>query len=189
MSFNLDDFVSACREAATASTPHLAVRELMQQTVSDPAAISSALAQPEKFDQVGDMLIGHDRVVFEDESVTVFLVDTVPGHLQPPHDHQMMAVIGVYEGIENNRFFVRDATTDEGPGLKQISVTSVEPGDVLPIGPDTIHAIGAEGPELCRALHVYLGALSSVSRSLFDPRTGLEEPLDEARYNSLIVPA
>ena len=48
--------------------------------------------------------------------------------------------------------------------------------------PDAIHAIGAADGAWTRALHVYLGGLSTVRRSIFHPETMAEEPLTLGRY-------
>jgi len=181
MTFSLEQFVADCRNAVEQPEPFEAVCELMQRTVADSDAVNDAIERPTELTRVGDIAIGFDKILYEDDRVTVFLVDTEPGHLQPPHDHQMHAVIGVYEGIEHNRFFKRKQGALESAGEKDIG-----PGDVLRIHPVTIHAISAGASKPCRALHVYLGGLSDVDRSLFDPKTGREEPMTAERYDGFI---
>lgn len=181
MTFSIDQFITDCREAAVGENAFEATSEIMRQAVNDPAAVRAAISPPAELTYVGDMAIGFDKILFEDATVTVFLVDTEPGHLQPPHDHQMYALIGVYEGVERNRFFAR-----ENGGLKPAGEQNIEAGKVLRIHPSTIHAISASGSESCRALHVYLGGLSSIDRSLFDPQSGKEEPMTSDRYDGFI---
>jgi len=181
MSFSIEQFVADCREAVEQPEPFEAVSELMQKAVSDPGAVNAAIEPPAELTKVGDVTIGFDKILYEDDRVTVFLVDTEPGHLQPPHDHQMHAVIGVYDGVEHNRFFRRKDGALESAGEKDIG-----PGDVLRVHSATIHAISAGASKPCRALHVYLGALSTVDRSLFDPQTGHEEPMTPERYDEFI---
>jgi len=79
----------------------------------------------------------------------------------------MNAYIGVYEGCEHNHFYRR-----ERDALKHVKSKVVAAGEVLSIGPDGIHTVQSYGGEPCQALHVYLGALSTVERSLFDWDTG-----------------
>ena len=57
------------------------------------------------------------------------------------------------------------------------------------MAPDAVHAIAAAGPEQCRAIHVYLGPISTVERSLFHPETFAEEPLTIERYAEFGRPA
>jgi len=185
MVFHIDTFVANCRQLAREPGSAEALVSLMRETVADPAAVAGAVA-PLDGDEMtaGNLVLGRDHIVFEDESVTVFIVETEPGVLQPPHDHQMDAVIGVFEGEERNRFFNRD---DAGQ-VAQYGETLMKPGDVLAIRPDMIHAISAPADRRCRALHVYLGALSSVKRSIFDPQDGAEYAMTEARYARFCQP-
>ena len=107
--FDTRQFVIECRVASAVNDAVTATRAVVREAVRALAA--GALALP-PLDSVhalhaGDLLLGRDRTLFEDESVTVAVVETEPGHLQPPHDHSMCAVIGVFEGGERNRFYRR----------------------------------------------------------------------------------
>jgi len=179
MVFHLDNFVASCRQVAGESDASSALVTLMQNAVADPEAVAVAVAPLDGDEQTaGELVLGRDRILFEDESVTVFIVETEPGVLQPPHDHQMDAVIGVFEGAERNRFFKRGADDR----VIQYGETLVEAGDVVAIRPDMVHAISAPAGRRCRALHVYLGALSTVTRSIFNPVNGEAKPMTDERY-------
>ena len=177
--FDTRQFVAECRAAAAANDAVTAARAVMREAVR---ALASGVATLAPLDSVhalraGDLLLGRDRTLFEDEAVTVAVVETEPGHLQPPHDHSMCAVIGVFEGGERNRFFRRS------DGRARLATRRVvRPGEVIALRERTIHAIGAEAGERCRALHVYLGPLGLRPRSLFHPETGIEEPFDLDTY-------
>ena len=104
MLFDTRQFVSECRDAASASDAVTATRAVVREAVR--ALASGAVALP-PLDSIharhgGGLLLGHDRTLFEDDAVTVAVVETEPGHFQPPHDHSMCAVIGVFEGGERN---------------------------------------------------------------------------------------
>lgn len=183
--FDTNLFVSDCRRAVADSDPLPAVRNVVQQAVD--ALIGERVALdplPSRYAcRSGDLLLGHDRTVYEDANVTVVIVETEPGHLQPPHDHGMCAVIGAFEGAESNRFFHRDGSLVT-PATRRV----VRPGDVIAMREDTVHAIGADGQTRSRALHVYLGGLSATSRTLFHPDTGVGEPFDFDTYLSYVRP-
>lgn len=177
--FDTRQFVSECRDAASANDPVTATRAVVRDAVR---ALASGVVSLPPLDSTyarrsGSLLLGRDQTLFEDDSATVTIVDTEPGHLQPPHDHSMCAVIGVFEGGERNRFFRR---TDGQARLATRRV--VRPAEVIALRERTVHAISAEADEPCRALHVYLGPLSSRPRSLFHPETGTEEPFDFDTY-------
>ena len=177
--FDTRQFVTECRAAATANDAVTATRAVVREAVR---ALASGVVTLPPLDSIharrgGDLLLGRDRTLFEDEEVTVAVVETEPGHLQPPHDHSMCAVIGVFEGGERNRFFRR---VDDRARLATRRV--VRPGEVIALRERTVHAISAEAGERCRALHVYLGPLDLRPRSLFHPETGVEEPFDFDTY-------
>ena len=177
--FDVKQFVSECRDAASARDAVTATRAVVREAVRGLA--SEAIALP-PLDSIyarhgGGLLLGHDRTLFEDDTVTVVIVETEPGHLQPPHDHAMCAVIGVFEGGERNRFYRRT-----GNQARLATRRVVRPAEVIALRERTVHAISADAGERCRALHVYLGPLASRPRSLFHPETGIEEPFDFDSY-------
>ncbi|MDD9982040.1 MAG: hypothetical protein OXU81_11895 [Gammaproteobacteria bacterium] len=177
--FDTRQFVNECREAASANDPVTATRAVVREAVR---ALASGVATLPPLESIyarrsGGLLLGHDRTLFEDDAATVTIVETEPGHCQPPHDHAMCAVIGVFEGGEQNRFYRR---TEGRARLATRRV--VRPAEVIALRERTVHAISADAGEPCRALHVYLGPLSSRPRSLFHPESGMEEPFDFDTY-------
>lgn len=180
----LEDFVIACRGAASSPDALTEVRSLLTGLVADPARLADRIPTPPP-GECG--LCGADITLFEDDDVTIIVVHSRPGMIQPPHDHSMPALIGVYEGGESQRFFRRDATADDA--LVQTPGRTIHSGEVLSLGSSTIHAISTSDDRWSRAVHVYLGPLSSVDRSLFDPATSQPEPMTTARYDELSVAA
>jgi len=62
------------------------------------------------------------------------------------------------------------------------STRRVEPGHVIAIKPDGIHSVeAANGVPSCD-IHVYLAALTSIKRSLFDWDSGEVIPFTEANF-------
>ena len=177
--FDTSQFVNECRDAASANDPVTATRAVVREAVRALASGAATLPALESIyaRRSGNLLLGHDRTLFEDDAATVTIVETEPGHYQPPHDHAMCAVIGVFEGGERNRFYRR---TDGRARLATRRV--VRPAEVIALRERTVHAISADAGEPCRALHVYLGPLSSRARSLFHPESGIEEPFDFDSY-------
>ena len=177
--FDTRQFVTECRDAASASDAVTATRAVVREAVR---ALASGVVTLPPLESIyarrgGGLLLGRDRTLFKDDAVTVVIVETEPGHLQPPHDHSMCAVIGVFEGGERNRFYRRT-----GVGVRLATRRVVRPAEVIALRERTVHAISAEAGECCRALHVYLGPLDSRPRSLFHPESGAEEPFDFDTY-------
>ncbi len=166
--FVLDDFMQQLRAAAIADEPVKRVRDLMTEAFRDPEAIRAAMPD---FDN-------DDEILFEDDSVSIWFVRFVPGLHVPPHDHQTTATIGVYEGAEDNHFYLR-----ESGRLVHKTSKRVEPGDVIALKPDGIHSVeAANGKQSC-GIHVYLAKLSTIERSLFDWESGEARPFTDENYD------
>ena len=173
----LTDFVAACRLAAKEPDARSAIVELMRSLVMDTDSLSAAMPAMDTHDSSPVGTLGGDVTLFEDDSVTIVLVDTLPHVLQPPHDHLMTAIIGMFEGCEQQRFWSRTAD-----GIAPAAGRDLLAGEVLVIGTDGIHAIGT-CDDIARGIHVYLGSLSNVARSIFHPETLEDQPPSMALYN------
>jgi predicted metal-dependent enzyme (double-stranded beta helix superfamily) len=90
----------------------------------------------------------------------------------------MWAVIGVYDGQENNTFYRRSGDSLVEAGGKELQLS-----DVLVLGEDAIHAIHNPLPRTSYAIHVYGGDLPNAQRSMWNPFTLKEEPLE---YQALV---
>lgn len=171
--FNLDKFIQQLRSAAQQTDARAQVKRIVQEAVSDPETVRQALP-----DYAED-----DVVLYEDEQVSIWHCRFQPGLTVPPHDHQMTATIGVYQGAERNRFYTRNAD-----GKAQHAQDKVlAPGDVLQFGPTAIHAVASDSPSPTCGFHVYLGKLTTVERSLFDPESGEEMPFTDEAYEQLVA--
>ena len=156
--FNLDNFIEQLRTAAQGSAAKAAVRELMHDAFQHPEAISAAMPEYES----------DDEILFEDDTVSIWFVRFAPGVHVPPHDHQTTATIGVYEGAEDNHFYLR-----EPDQLVHKTTRRVGPGEVIALKPDGIHSVEAAEGKPCCGIHVYLAALTTIERSLFDWDSGV----------------
>jgi predicted metal-dependent enzyme (double-stranded beta helix superfamily) len=122
----LEEFVSNCRTIArNESQPMLAMKELIERATTDR--------------RLRDELPGKGPGIFtlhRDETITVFQIVVPSGYTSSPHDHRMWAVVGICSGREDNEFFRRTTTTLEPSGGR-----SIEDGNVLAMGTETIHAV------------------------------------------------
>lgn len=177
------DFVERCRLAAAQPDAVVAVRAEVETLLGSCDRLAQALPAPPDCTAVS----GASNTIFEDDSVAIMAVHTPPGIQQPPHDHQMSVVIGGYVGVEEHRLFQR--TPHASKPIEYTRSTDVGVGDILTLGPAAVHAIDATGPTWASAIHVYLGRLSTVDRSLFNPETFTETPLDLDLYDEWCVEA
>lgn len=161
MSFELAAFIEDCKAARAESDPVSAVCELLRRVLDDTSAVKRGLqGQP-----------AGEGQLYCTEDLTILNVTLPAGLKTAPHDHTMWAVIGIYEGQEDNVFF-RETQT----GLVQSREIAVKPGDVLSISPTDIHAIANPLATTTRGLHVYGGDLPAAQRTLWNPKSHQREP-------------
>jgi predicted metal-dependent enzyme (double-stranded beta helix superfamily) len=163
--FDVDTFVSDCLAANTADQPRLAVKEVLDRAVSDPASVAAAL--PPDRAQLTKLYVS--------DTLTVLQVVWGPGQRIRPHDHRTWATIGIYSGGEDNSFYRR-----ADGGLAESGGRELRPKDVCLLGDDTIHAVHNPTGEFAGAIHIYGGDFFAIERSEFDPETFEERPYDNA---------
>ncbi len=165
--FDLDQLTADCRAALAGERSVHNVREVVARAVSDPAALISALGDPER---------GGVQTLHRSSDLTIINVLWRPEMILMPHNHEMWAVIGVYSGREDNILWRRlpdDADRIEAAGAKSLSE-----GDVLAFGPDVIHSVINPIPRVTGAIHIYGGDFFGVARSEWDPESLRERPYD-----------
>jgi predicted metal-dependent enzyme (double-stranded beta helix superfamily) len=164
--FDKERFVEDCRRAVAEDDSHKAVRELVAEAVSDPAAIERAFGEPE---QAGIDLL------YRGPDLTVLNLTWAPWMSLPPHDHNMWAVIGIFSGREDNIFWRRTEAGLEAAGAHALGV-----GDTTPLGRDIIHSVLNPIGKMTRAIHVYGGDFFEPEepRKQWDPETLEVQPYD-----------
>lgn len=177
----LSDFVARCQHLASVGAGPPEFADLVRELVADPEKIAAEVGEPEV--PSPPPIEGLDDTLYEDDSITIMVVHVNPGVEQPPHDHLMPAIIGVYEGAEAHRFYSR--TPD---GLNPSGLRAVGAGEVISMGTEAVHAIASADDNWARAIHVYLGSLSNQSRSMFDPDTFAEKSLTLDDYREACRP-
>ncbi|MEM7276848.1 MAG: hypothetical protein AAF385_01885 [Pseudomonadota bacterium] len=172
--FEKEQFVADIRSAMTDGDAQSAVSEVIARAITDPAGIIKELGAPGK---------GRSEQLFHDEGLTVTNVIWGSEMWVPPHDHTMWAVIGVYQGQEDNTFW-----REEGDGLSEQGGVSLKTGDVRKLGENAIHSVkNPSATQLCGAIHVYGGDFFGAipQRHSWDPKSLERGPYDYEFINSL----
>jgi predicted metal-dependent enzyme (double-stranded beta helix superfamily) len=173
--FTLTDFIDDCRAALKDATPELAVKDLLQRTMADPAGVEAALGTPRK----GEIVSLH-----RSPELTILNVIWTPGMAIYPHEHRMWAAIGLYGGREDNTFYRRTPA-----GLAVAGHRTVETRHVLVLGQDGIHAVANPLRQFTGAIHVYGGDFFAVPRSEWDAETLEERAFDIQRARAVYAQA
>ena len=166
MRFEKQEFVAACRAAASGVDAERAIRELIIEAVSDPLSVASALGDPEHAGL---------ETLYRGEDITVLNFAWAPWMCFKPHNHNMWSVVGIFSGREDNVFWRRNERSIEAAGARSLGV-----GDVATLGREIIHSVTNPIGKMTRAIHVYGGDFFAPPqpRSEWDHETLKERPWD-----------
>ena len=151
--FNVERFVESCRGALREPTPHLAIKELVEEAVSAPSEVERAL---------GPITQGGIQTLLRTEELTILHFVWAPLMTLGPHDHRMWAVIGLYEGQEDNSFFRR---RKDAPGIERLNARSLQRTDAIALGEQVIHSVANPLRQYTGAIHVYGGDFFATQRN------------------------
>ncbi|MDD9876364.1 MAG: hypothetical protein OXR84_02865 [Magnetovibrio sp.] len=165
--FDADRLIEECQAAVAENDSHMAVKQIVERAVSDPAAVLKGLGEPTR--------AGVNRL-FVSDKLTVLNLVWGPMMTLKPHDHKMWAVIGIYTGREDNIFWRK--LKDEPNRIEAAGAEALGTGDCAPLGRDVVHSVTNPLPRLTGALHVYGGDFFGDGRSEWDPETLTEQPYD-----------
>ena len=171
--FDKDRFVEDLRAARYESDSMDAISEVITKAIQDPASIIRALGAPGR---------GRAEQLYADESITISNIIWGSEMWVPPHDHLMWAVIGVYQGQEDNTFW-----REQDGNLQEMGGVSLTKGDVRKLGADAVHSVRNPSLQLCGAIHVYGGDFFGAipRRHSWNPQTLERGPYDYEFINSL----
>lgn len=169
--FELGAFRSACLEAAGGRDGAQRVLELMRSAVGDAVGIKRAVAPKDP----GKTML--DDPLFRSPALLILDVALESHTRSPAHDHPMWAVIGIYEGQEDNVFYRRT-----GAGLEEVGRREIRAGDAILLAPGTIHAIANPLGSRTLGLHVYGGDLLAAKRNMWHPASGQELAYDAPQF-------
>ncbi len=170
--FDPEDFVRRCRQAITEPDPALAVRDVVAETISGTEGLQASLAG------AGPRPI----TWYQSPELTVQHIFWPNGVITPPHEHRMWAVIGVYQGQEDNTFWRRTANR-----VEQVGGREVRAGEVLLLGGDAVHAVANPCRYPTLGLHVYGGDIVTTPRSEWDFAGENEHVFDIADVEQVIA--
>ena len=162
--FDKERFIEDCRAAAVGTEPQAVIRELVERAVSDPAQLVCVLGEPKR---------SGIETVYRGPEVTILNLRWGPKMEVKPHDHRVWAVIGIYDGCEQNTFFRRNER-----GLTQHGTKELTAKETVVLGSSIIHAVKNSLDRITSAIHVYGGDFFAIPRSEWDPETFQEQPYD-----------
>ena len=173
--FDLERFIEDCRGALKDSTPHSAVKDVVERAMSRPGEVERAVGTPESAGL---------HTIYHAPDLTILNLVWAPCMSLYPHDHRMWAVIGLYGGREDNVFFRRSKD-----GLVSAGERQLEARDTVLLGKTVIHSVTNPWKQFTGAIHVYGGDFFDTPRSEWDPETLVERPYDVERVKQTFAEA
>ncbi len=163
--FEIEQFCADCRLAMQETDQQRAVREIVARAVSDPASLMQVIGAPQK---------AGVNTLHRSDDLTVLNLVWGPEMNLMPHDHSMWAVIGIYQGREENTFYRRS----EMDGLTKLGLKIMNEKDCSFLDETAIHGVYNPLTKLTGGLHVYGGDFFGTPRSEWDPESFEESPYD-----------
>ena len=163
--FEIERFCADCRTAMKETDAERSVREGVAETVAEPSILLPVIGEPDK---------AGVNILHRSYDLTVLNLIWGPQMSLMPHDHRMWAVIGIYEGREENTFYRRSKVG----GLTKLGLKIMNPKDCSYLGETAIHGVYNPLNKLTGGLHVYGGDFFGTPRSEWDPISFEEMPYD-----------
>ena len=166
----LSDLVAYLRQAAEQPDRLSALTLALQALASSCSRLDQLIeADCPPLDENGEALL------YEADGLTIYICHFSPHLTIPPHEHQMAALIALYQGREAHQLW-----SETADGLTRTEEKILQAGDVLYLSERAIHSVSCLDQQLCKGLHIYLGALSQANRRFFD--AGQPRPISEMRF-------
>jgi predicted metal-dependent enzyme (double-stranded beta helix superfamily) len=167
--FSIEAFIDQCRGALQSDDPSETVAALLRDALQDRSEVATAIHEW-RANGGGDF-----GAVHRARDLTILHAVVTPGFESPRHNHTMWAVIGVFEGQEDNTFYQLAEN-----GIEEVGRTAIHAGDAQVLAPDVIHRIANRMPRPLEAIHVYGGDLLGTERAMWDDETGAQRRFDFA---------
>ena len=161
--FDRDRFVADC-VSAHGDGGMEAVADVLARAVSDHRSVLNALGDPTE--------AGFD-VMLATKELTIFAAHWTPQMNLLPHDHQMVALIGIYTGREDNILW-----REGSDGIEAYEAKCLFEGDVALLPFDAIHSVTNPLLRFTGGIHIYDGDFFDTAKHQWDPETLVERPSD-----------
>ena len=184
----LDRFIGNCRQVI-AQTPDAADRVMeIAPLMLDLLRDGPQFLRPEHYREDPDHYARNAIYICPDGELSLFALVWLPGQWTPVHDHGSWGVVGVVEGLLEERAYMcahGDIAGDSGIHLRRGGVVLLNPGAVTTFvpNPDHIHMTGvASDRSRCVSLHLYGRNMDSFH--VYDVPGGTRRLINVAHYQS-----
>lgn len=175
--FDKEQLISDCRGALQSDRASRDVREIVTRAVADSASVIRGLGEPKQ---------GGLDVLYRSPELTILNVLWAARRIVMPHNQNMWAVIGVYDGREDNIFW-RQLPDDANGRIEAAGARTLGAGDTVAFGADVIHSVVNPLERITGAIHVYGGDFFRPDRDEWDPESLQGRPWNPEKALQRIV--
>ena len=175
--FDKEQLISDCRDALQSDRASRDVREIVARAVADSSSVIRGLGEPKQ---------GGLDVLYRSPELTVLNVLWTARRIVMPHNHNMWAVIGVYDGREDNILW-RQLPEYARNSIEAAGARTLGAGDTIAFGADVIHSVVNPLEWITGAIHVYGGDFFRPDRVEWDPESLQERPWDPEKALQRLV--
>jgi predicted metal-dependent enzyme (double-stranded beta helix superfamily) len=180
--YSLDQFRADCENiAATLQEPDElvgAIAPLMKKLLRT----DRSFLRPDHFQSDPDHYARNAIFIKDDDSLSLYSLVWLPGQWTPVHDHGSWGVVGVVEGILEERSYMcldGQIHDDTGIRLKRGGVILLDEGSITSFvpNPDHIHVSGVPD-DRARAVSLHLYGRNMNSFHVYDVDAGIRKLID-----------
>tara|TARA_B100000965_G_scaffold162791_1_gene135646 strand:+ start:206 stop:766 length:561 start_codon:yes stop_codon:yes gene_type:complete len=168
------DLVARLTAANAEAEPHKGIVRVLKELKGDLDGVAEALAY------IAGTGGNARQIFYRAPDLSLLKVRFPNGRRTPPHNHGCWAAILVLSGTERNHVYRRA----EGGTLTLERKVDLGPGDIIYLPADAVHVAECSGDGDVFGLHVYGGDVLGLERSMWDPDTVREEPLEWTKYET-----
>ncbi|USH05112.1 hypothetical protein K6Q96_17965 [Grimontia kaedaensis] len=177
MSFDLKKLIERCEEALEHENPQQATKRLLRESLQDPGSVKSALMPGNRADF---------EFLYESDNLTILHFIWAPKMTMPAHNHNLWAVVGVYEGREDHIFWQKADNSEYGDAdIRPVGAASIGVGEVLSMDSHAIHSVTNPTCLFAAGIHIYGGNFRETDRSGWDPILLQETRLDAEKNQAI----
>ena len=165
------ELVASFGRAGESANPMIAARDILESMRGQVQDIENTLAY------ISGTGGNAGQVFYRSPHITLLKVRFPAGRRTPPHNHGTWATILQLSGEEKNTLYRRDQGT-----LRKVGETTTTRGATLPMPAEITHVVECRGDVPAVGLHVYGGDIFTLPRSIWNPETLEEHPLDWTLY-------
>ena len=147
---SLDGFIESCRTALKSSHSRQTLEKILAEVLRDPSLVNRLFEHiriPTDFDRATIK----DVTLYADNTLTITKPLLPPRCNYSPHNHAAWAIVGVYDGEEENIFFQEQ----EDGNLIETHRRHLKAGEVLFMDESTIHSVSNPLNRMSYGIHIY----------------------------------